>query len=74
MLSGDGNFHLYSYSKVNGPSVNPSVYGDYGFWVPYKLAKNYTGWADDQKGAEGVNFFFLPYDAQSNRYAGVRLL
>jgi hypothetical protein len=55
MLSGDGNFHLQSYSRVNGPHINPSVFGDFGFWVPYETAKKYTEWADSQQGAADVS-------------------
>ena len=54
MLSRDGNFHLQSYSRVNGEHASPSVYGDFGFWVPYEVAKKYTEWADQLKSNDVV--------------------
>jgi hypothetical protein len=49
MISGDGNFHLHSYSKVNDEFESPSVFGDFGFWVPHEIGKKYTEFADSQK-------------------------
>jgi hypothetical protein len=49
MISGDGNFHLHSYSKVDDEFESPSVFGDFGFWVPHEISKKYTEFADAQK-------------------------
>jgi hypothetical protein len=54
MLSGDGNFHLQSYSRYGGEHQSPSIYGDFGFWVPYEIARKYTEWADSQKSYPNV--------------------
>ena len=62
MLSGDGNFHLQSLSHVDNEHVNPSVFGDFGFWVPYEIAKKYTEWADSNKNYAHVR----RYDWQCN--------
>jgi len=59
MISGDGNFHLQSYSRYGGEHQSPSVFGDFGFWVPYEIAKKYTEWADSQKSYASVRFNIL---------------
>jgi hypothetical protein len=53
-ISGDSNFHLHSYSKVNDEFEDPSVFGDFGFWVPFEIAKKYTEYADSQRAYASV--------------------
>jgi len=47
VISGDGNYHLHSMIRVKNLLADPSVYGDHGFFVPYRDARHYTEWADN---------------------------
>jgi hypothetical protein len=64
--------------KTGGTAVdNPSVFGDYGFFVPYKLAHQYTNEADKSKGFYEVRIVVLvanTLDADSLLQVGVVIL
>jgi hypothetical protein len=55
VMSGDGNYHLHAMKRVKDLIADPSVYGDYGFFCPYKVARKYTEWADNNTSKHAVS-------------------
>lgn len=56
MINGDGNFHLTQQSRAKGIFSDPSVFGDAGFWVNEKTAREYTAAAERLKSSKLVSF------------------
>jgi hypothetical protein len=42
-------------ARVKGLDLDPSVYGDHGFWVPTELAAKYTAAAEELKSFKDVS-------------------
>jgi len=53
-LSGDGNFHLQSLIHVKDLLQDPSLFGDAGIWVPYKVYQSYVKAANGFSGTSKV--------------------
>jgi hypothetical protein len=53
-MSGDGNFHMHAWLKTKGLHLDPSVYGDHGFFAPYELTRKYAEAAESLKAFQEV--------------------
>jgi hypothetical protein len=49
MINGDGNFHMTQQSRAKGIIADPSLFGDFGFWVPEETGQKYVKAAEQLK-------------------------